>query len=61
LEGQLWMVILAAQAIPYVSALIGACVAHLSRGEPQEVVQAGSSSPREESAQSMEGTMAAVH
>jgi len=29
-EGQLWMVILAAQAIPYISALIGAWVAHRS-------------------------------
>jgi len=27
-EGELWMVILAAQSIPYVSALIGAWVAH---------------------------------
>jgi hypothetical protein len=33
LEGQLWMLILAAQAIPYVSALIGAGVAkHASEG-----------------------------
>jgi hypothetical protein len=42
LEGQLWMLILAAQAIPYVSALIGAWVAKHSREEPEaEQVQAG--------------------
>jgi hypothetical protein len=29
-EGQLWMFILAAQSIPYVSALIGAWIAHRS-------------------------------
>jgi hypothetical protein len=29
-EGKLWMVILAAQSIPYVSALVGAWVAHKS-------------------------------
>ncbi|HJU25611.1 MAG TPA: glycosyltransferase family 2 protein, partial [Rhodanobacteraceae bacterium] len=37
LEGLLWMIILAAQAIPYISALIGALVAHRSREQPQEV------------------------
>jgi exo-beta-1,3-glucanase (GH17 family)/glycosyltransferase involved in cell wall biosynthesis len=42
LEGQLWMLILAAQAIPYVSALIGAWVAKHSREEPEaEQVQTG--------------------
>ncbi|MGH8112108.1 MAG: glycosyltransferase family 2 protein, partial [Rhodanobacteraceae bacterium] len=39
IEGQLWMVILGAQAIPYLSAVVGALVAHYSRdhsaGEPQ--------------------------
>lgn len=29
-EGELWMIILGAQAIPYVSALIGAWIAHQS-------------------------------
>ncbi|MGH8117590.1 MAG: glycosyltransferase family 2 protein, partial [Rhodanobacteraceae bacterium] len=39
IDGQLWMVILGAQAIPYLSAVGGALVAHYSRerpaGEPQ--------------------------
>ena len=30
IEGELWMIVLAAQAIPYVSALIGAWIAHRS-------------------------------
>jgi hypothetical protein len=38
IEGKLWVAILAAQAIPYVSALIGAWVAH--RGEEGEHVVA---------------------
>ncbi|HWG11462.1 MAG TPA: glycosyltransferase [Rhodanobacteraceae bacterium] len=46
LEGQLWMVILAAQAIPYVSALIGAWVAHRSRdGEDENPAPRSSASP----------------
>ena len=36
IEGELWMVILAAQAIPYVSAIIGALVAHYSKDRPTE-------------------------
>ena len=35
-EGELWMVILGAQAIPYLSALVGAFVAHYSREYPVE-------------------------
>jgi hypothetical protein len=37
IEGELWMVILGAQAIPYLSALVGALVAHYSREHPAEV------------------------
>ena len=33
-EGELWMVILAAQAIPYVSAIVGALVAHYAKDPP---------------------------
>ncbi len=51
LEGQLWMVILAAQAIPYVSALIGAWVAHRSREEPQENTQTESLPSHNEAAE----------
>jgi exo-beta-1,3-glucanase (GH17 family)/cellulose synthase/poly-beta-1,6-N-acetylglucosamine synthase-like glycosyltransferase len=35
IEGELWMVILAAQAIPYLSALVGALVAHYAREQPE--------------------------
>ncbi|MGH8125634.1 MAG: glycosyltransferase [Rhodanobacteraceae bacterium] len=38
-EGQLWMVILAAQAVPYLSALIGALVAHYSHERPDAAPQ----------------------
>jgi hypothetical protein len=34
IEGELWMVILAAQAIPYLSALVGALVARYSKDHP---------------------------
>jgi hypothetical protein len=34
IEGQLWMVILGAQAIPYLSALVGALVAHYAKDHP---------------------------
>ncbi len=37
-EGELWMVILAAQAIPYLSALTGAWVAHRSREKPEAAI-----------------------
>jgi exo-beta-1,3-glucanase (GH17 family)/cellulose synthase/poly-beta-1,6-N-acetylglucosamine synthase-like glycosyltransferase len=40
IEGQLWMVILCAQALPYLSALTGALVAHYSHDQPAEVPQA---------------------
>ena len=39
IEGELWMVILGAQAIPYLSALVGALVAHYSREHPAETPQ----------------------
>jgi exo-beta-1,3-glucanase (GH17 family)/cellulose synthase/poly-beta-1,6-N-acetylglucosamine synthase-like glycosyltransferase len=35
IEGQLWMVILAAQAVPYLSAIVGALVAHYSHDKPE--------------------------
>lgn len=40
IEGQLWMVILAAQAVPYLSAVIGALVAHYSHERPAPAPQA---------------------
>jgi len=39
IEGQLWMVILGAQAIPYLSALVGALVAHYSKDRPVAATQ----------------------
>jgi exo-beta-1,3-glucanase (GH17 family)/cellulose synthase/poly-beta-1,6-N-acetylglucosamine synthase-like glycosyltransferase len=39
IEGELWMVILGAQAIPYLSALAGALVAHYSREKPEAAPQ----------------------
>ena len=39
IEGELWMVILFAQAIPYLSALVGALVAHYSKDHPAESPQ----------------------
>ncbi|HEX5354185.1 MAG TPA: glycosyltransferase [Rhodanobacteraceae bacterium] len=38
-EGELWMVILGAQAVPYISALIGALVAHYSHEKPAPATQ----------------------
>jgi hypothetical protein len=46
IEGELWMVILGAQAIPYLSALVGALVAHYSREQPAEAPQAESAPSR---------------
>ncbi|HEX7325286.1 MAG TPA: hypothetical protein VF292_08020, partial [Rhodanobacteraceae bacterium] len=40
IEGELWMVILGAQAVPYLSALVGALVAHYSHDRPAEAPQA---------------------
>ncbi|MBS0383256.1 MAG: glycosyltransferase [Proteobacteria bacterium] len=40
IEGVLWMVILGAQAVPYLSAVIGALVAHYSHDRPADVPQA---------------------
>jgi hypothetical protein len=40
IEGQLWMVILCAQALPYLSAVTGALVAHYSHDQPVEAPQA---------------------
>ena len=34
IEGELWMVILGAQAIPYLSSIVGALVAHYSKDRP---------------------------
>jgi hypothetical protein len=45
-EGELWMVILTAQAIPYLSALVGALVARYSREHPAEAPQAQATAPR---------------
>ncbi|MGH8183590.1 MAG: hypothetical protein ACREPH_08020, partial [Rhodanobacteraceae bacterium] len=44
IEGELWMVILGAQAVPYLSALVGALVAHYSHDRPAEAPAAQSAS-----------------
>jgi len=57
----LWMVILGAQAIPYLSALVGALVARYSRERPIEAVQTQSESSRParlESAEAIEASTA---
>jgi hypothetical protein len=61
IEGQLWMLILAAQAIPYVSALIGASVANRSREEPQEAAQADSLPPFADTPHGASGSAPAVN
>ncbi|HJU27076.1 MAG TPA: hypothetical protein VJ722_10395, partial [Rhodanobacteraceae bacterium] len=53
-EGELWMVILGAQALPYLSALVGALVAHFSREHPAEVPAAQNAFSREKSAHAPE-------
>ena len=53
-EGELWMVILGAQAIPYLSALVGALVAHYSREHPAEASAAEDAPSREQSAHAPE-------
>ena len=63
IEGELWMVILFAQAIPYLSALVGALVAHYSREHPVEATQAQPESSRVariESAEAIEARTAAT-
>ncbi|MGH8190578.1 MAG: glycosyltransferase family 2 protein [Rhodanobacteraceae bacterium] len=54
IEGELWMVILGAQAVPYLSALIGALVAHYSPERPAEAPQAQTAPPREQPARTPE-------
>ncbi|HET7930597.1 MAG TPA: glycosyltransferase family 2 protein [Rhodanobacteraceae bacterium] len=49
IEGQLWMVILAAQAVPYLSAIVGALVAHYSHDEPAAVPQPLAAEPEAQS------------
>jgi hypothetical protein len=61
IEGELWMVILFAQAIPYLSALVGALVAHYSHEHPVEATQAQpepSHAARVESAEPIEARTA---
>ncbi len=48
-EGQLWMVILGAQAVPYLSALVGALVAHYSHDHPAEAAATSSAVSKNES------------
>ncbi|HET7561354.1 MAG TPA: glycosyltransferase [Rhodanobacteraceae bacterium] len=45
IEGQLWMVILAAQAVPYLSAIVGALVAHYSHDKPEVSPDAHATAP----------------
>jgi len=61
IEGELWMVILFAQAIPYLSALVGALVAHYSREHPIAAMQQQpepSRAARVESAEAIEARTA---
>jgi cellulose synthase/poly-beta-1,6-N-acetylglucosamine synthase-like glycosyltransferase len=63
IEGQLWMVILGAQAIPYLAALAGALVAHYSREHPAEAPQpqpAASRSTRTPEPEAVEASTAAT-
>jgi hypothetical protein len=54
IEGELWMVILGAQAIPYLSALIGALVAHYSHERPAEAPATENAPSREQPAHAPE-------
>jgi hypothetical protein len=63
IEGLLWMVILGAQAIPYVSALIGALVAHYSKDRPvaaQQDAPAQSRTTEEHAPEAIEAQAAAT-
>lgn len=40
IEGQLWMIVLFAQSLPYLSAVIGALVAHYAHEHPAGAPQA---------------------
>jgi hypothetical protein len=63
IEGELWMVILGAQAIPYLSALVGALVAHYSKDHPvaaQQDAPAHSRAPAVHAPETVEAQTAAT-
>jgi cellulose synthase/poly-beta-1,6-N-acetylglucosamine synthase-like glycosyltransferase len=50
IEGQLWMIILGAQALPYLSAVTGALVAHYSHDHPADTPEATTARAQQRSA-----------